>query len=48
VQYCSSSEDKDNMEEYEGTQMELSHDFLFSTTKEWKKPRYGNSRKLID
>ena len=42
MQYCSSSEDKDHMEEYEGTQMELSHDFLFfngktvEETKLWK------------
>jgi len=33
VQYCSSSEDEDNMEEYEGTQMELSHDFSFFSDK---------------
>jgi hypothetical protein len=29
VQYCSSSEEGDNVEEYEESQKGLSHDFLF-------------------
>jgi hypothetical protein len=33
VQYCSSSEDEDNIEQYEGTQIALSHDFLFFNDK---------------